>query len=384
MGKALMGSVGENRQHQEQQFFVLAVAHALVEVTNWCFVCSRINVIVYLAFVYSPLWSSRPLWALKKMSWNCKNLGMKGSLSSNFRLRKLLSGGWRWRRKYLILWLMFVAIGLIGLLISLNNGLMRRKVDAPDLDEDNTNLLLEHFNVSKERIQVLSAENVVYQKQYELAIEKLEANGQCPVPDENTLTNLDIVVQQIPLPISHCASLATSSDHQFCEKEPLQGRALGDQCKDAAFYFTKVLSILHWDFFDHACDSESFRFAVDNDSYTPGAKSNSYHGLGKSSAAKNMVGKAGLQQSESKGDNIFKSNQTFSLLRLDPIRTPFSAGGELTAVVSAKNLTKILPENFQKDFNLAKANSKQLDEEIADKKERAIHESLVIMKRVSF
>nr|GMC97149.1 hypothetical protein Iba_chr05dCG4330 [Ipomoea batatas] len=146
----------------------------------------------------------------------------------------------------------------------------------------------------------------------------------------------------------------------------------------------KVLSILHWDFFDHACDSESFRFAVDNDSYTPGAKSNSYHGLGKSSAAKNMVGKAGLQQSESKGDNIFKSNQTFSLLRLDPIRTPFSAGGELTAVASAKNLTKILPENFQKDFNLAKANSKQLDEEIADKKERAIHESLVIMKRVSF
>nr|GMC66600.1 hypothetical protein Iba_chr02eCG7210 [Ipomoea batatas]GMC85816.1 hypothetical protein Iba_chr04dCG4970 [Ipomoea batatas]GMD01177.1 hypothetical protein Iba_chr05fCG4960 [Ipomoea batatas]GMD37639.1 hypothetical protein Iba_chr09eCG11290 [Ipomoea batatas] len=97
-----------------------------------------------------------------------------------------------------------------------------------------------------------------------------------------------------------------------------------------------------------------------------------------------MVGKAGLQQSESKGDNIFKSNQTFSLLRLDPIRTPFSAGGELTAVASAKNLTKILPENFQKDFNLAKANSKQLDEEIADKKERAIHESLVIMKRVSF
>nr|GMC88297.1 histidine kinase 2 [Ipomoea batatas] len=157
-------------------------------------------------------------WALKKMSWNCKNLGMKGSLSSNFRLRKLLSGGWRWRRKYLILWLIFVAIGLIGLLISLNNGLMRRKVEAPDLDEDNTNLLLEHFNVSKERIQVLSAENVVYQKQYELAIEKLEANGQCPVPDENTLTNLDIVVQQIPLPISHCASLATSSDHQFCEK----------------------------------------------------------------------------------------------------------------------------------------------------------------------
>nr|GLL20166.1 protein BPS1, chloroplastic-like [Ipomoea trifida] len=93
-----------------------------------------------------------------------------------------------------------------------------------------------------------------------------------------------------------------------------------------------------------------------------------------------MLGKAGLQQSESKGDNIFKT----SLLRLDPIRTPFSAGGELTAVASAKNLTKILPENFQKDFNLAKANSKQLDEEIADKKERAIHKSLVIMKRVSF
>nr|GMD36610.1 protein BPS1, chloroplastic-like [Ipomoea batatas] len=50
----------------------------------------------------------------------------------------------------------------------------------------------------------------------------------------------------------------------------------------------------------------------------------------------------------------------------------------------AKNLRKILPQDFQKDFNLGKANWKQLGEEIPDNKERAIHESLVITKRVSF
>ncbi|XP_031109019.1 nitrate regulatory gene2 protein-like [Ipomoea triloba] len=105
-----------------------------------------------------------------------------------------------------------------------------------------------------------------------------------------------------------------------------------------------------WDFFDPAGNSESFRFAVDNDGcmsfddmemngekdidcgdmaqeefmtpnsdtrsprysklevdnshpVTPqGVKSNSHNGLGKSSAAANMLGKAGLQQSGSKGD----------------------------------------------------------------------------------
>nr|GLL34549.1 uncharacterized protein LOC109213650 [Ipomoea trifida] len=52
--------------------------------------------------------------------------------------------------------------------------------------------------------------------------------------------------------------------------------------------------------------------------------------------------------------------------------------------VAAKNLRKILPHDLQKDFNLGKSNWKQLEEEIPDNKERAIHESLVIMKRVSF
>nr|GMD38224.1 protein BPS1, chloroplastic-like [Ipomoea batatas] len=48
------------------------------------------------------------------------------------------------------------------------------------------------------------------------------------------------------------------------------------------------------------------------------------------------------------------------------------------------HLLGLLNEDFQKDFNLGKANWKQLGEEIPDNKERAIHESLVITKRVSF
>nr|GMD29721.1 protein BPS1, chloroplastic-like [Ipomoea batatas] len=56
----------------------------------------------------------------------------------------------------------------------------------------------------------------------------------------------------------------------------------------------------------------------------------------------------------------------------------------VTSAAAAKNLRKILPQDLQKDFNLGKANWKQLGEEIPDNKERAIHESLMITKRVSF
>nr|GLL34531.1 cycloartenol-C-24-methyltransferase 1-like [Ipomoea trifida] len=70
--------------------------------------------------------------------------------------------------------------------------------------------------------------------------------------------------------------------------------------------------------------------------YTPGAKSNSYHGLGKRSVAKNMVGKAGLQQSESKGDNIFKPTiDRFSFDLLDYLSFSFDLMGLLNRVTSS-------------------------------------------------
>nr|GMD31753.1 protein BPS1, chloroplastic-like [Ipomoea batatas] len=65
-------------------------------------------------------------------------------------------------------------------------------------------------------------------------------------------------------------------------------------------------------------------------------------------------------------------------------RSPPQRAAPATSAAVAKNLRKILPQDFQKDFNLGKANWKQLEEEIPDNKERAIHESLVITKRVSF
>ncbi|XP_019193391.1 PREDICTED: histidine kinase 2-like isoform X1 [Ipomoea nil] len=213
-----------------------------------------------------------PLCSPKRMSMNCKSHGMKGGFSSKFRLKKPREsqhGPSPRRRQFLFLWLFFVAIGFICLLISSSYGsLGRKKVEPPPhLDGDTTNFLLQHFNVSREEIhalasyfldtdqisllkcsgsprygsslkntitcvlKVLTSENQVYEKKCKLG-EKLEAYGQCPVSDENIFRNIDSVLQQ--------TSSSISSDHQFCEKETLKVRALGDQCKDIAFCFTKI------------------------------------------------------------------------------------------------------------------------------------------------
>nr|GMC70634.1 histidine kinase 2 [Ipomoea batatas] len=219
---------------------------------------------------FSRLYLNMCNWVLVKMSMNCKVHGMKGGFSSKFRLKKAREsqrGPSRWRRQLLFLWLFFVAIGFIWLLISSSYGRLGRKVEAPPhLDRDTTNFLLQHFNVSREEIHalasnfldtdqisllkcsgspgyessVLKSENQVYEKKCKLG-EKIEAYGQCPVSDENNFRNIDSVLQQTSTPfLSHCASSSISSDHQFCEKETLQVRALGDQCKDIAFCFTKI------------------------------------------------------------------------------------------------------------------------------------------------
>lgn len=112
---------------------------------------------------FSRLYLNMCNWVLVKMSMNCKLHGMKGGFSSKFRLKKAResqlgpSGGLSRRRQFLFLWLFFVAIGFIWLLISSSYGRLRRKVEAPHLDGDTTNFLLQHFNVSREEIHALAS-----------------------------------------------------------------------------------------------------------------------------------------------------------------------------------------------------------------------------------
>nr|GMC77123.1 nudix hydrolase 2-like [Ipomoea batatas]GME11953.1 nudix hydrolase 2-like [Ipomoea batatas] len=84
---------------------------------------------------------------------------MKGGFSSKFRLKKPREsqrGPSQRRRRFLFLWLFFVAIGFIWLLISSSYGRLGRKVEAPPhLDGDTTNFLLQHFNVSRDEIHSL-------------------------------------------------------------------------------------------------------------------------------------------------------------------------------------------------------------------------------------
>ncbi|VFQ62129.1 unnamed protein product [Cuscuta campestris] len=205
---------------------------------------------------------------------------MKGSFSSKVRLKKARDsphGGLNWRRNFWVLWLFLVAIGFIWLLISSSyGGLRRSRASSPDLDGSKVRFLLQHFNVSRDELRalasyfvdtdlisllkrsgnliyesslvtavtcvlkVLTSENQCYEQQCELA-EKLDAYGLCPVSDEKTIRLINSILQQTSAPfVSHCVPSSVSPHHQFSGKETLQVRAIGDQCKDIAFCFTKV------------------------------------------------------------------------------------------------------------------------------------------------
>nr|XP_016455622.1 PREDICTED: histidine kinase 2-like [Nicotiana tabacum] len=226
-------------------------------------------------------------WILLKMSINCKLLGMNGSFSSSFRLKKAkesLQGpncGWSWQRKLLFLWLIFFGIGFVWLVISLNGVVYSWKQEISEPNEDKSYFLLEHFNVTKQQIQalatlffekdqisslkcskgpgqempmsttitcllkVLGSENLKYEQQYEMAVENFQAKGQCPVPDEDALRNSDISLDDKSLPfVLHRLSSLVSADPQFFQKKASQIREVGnhnpDHCNSIAFCFTKL------------------------------------------------------------------------------------------------------------------------------------------------
>ncbi|PHT43039.1 Histidine kinase 2 [Capsicum baccatum] len=226
-------------------------------------------------------------WILLKMSLNCKLLGMNGSFSSSFRLKKAresLPGpncGWRWQRKLLFLWLIFFGIGFFWLVISLNGVVYSRKQEVSEPNEDKYYFLLERFNVSKEQIQalatlffekdqisslkcskdhgrempmsttttcllkVLGSESLKHKEQYEMVVDNIEAKGQCPVPDEEALANSETSLDDESLPfVLHRMSSLVSTDPQFFEKEASQIREIGNHNPDyfdaIAFCLTKL------------------------------------------------------------------------------------------------------------------------------------------------
>lgn len=68
-------------------------------------------------------------------------------------------------------------------------------------------------------LKVLGAECLKYEQQYEMVVENIEAKGQCPVPDEETLKNSDISLDDKSLPsVLHRLSSLVSTDPQFFEK----------------------------------------------------------------------------------------------------------------------------------------------------------------------
>lgn len=228
-------------------------------------------------------------WILLNMSLNCKLLGMNGSFSSSFKLKKAkesLPGpncGWTWQRKLLFLWLFLFGIGFFWLVISLNGVVYSWKQEASEPNEDISYFLLERFNVSKEQIQalatlffekdqisslncskdhghempmsttitcllkVLGSGSLKYKKQYEMVVDNSEAKGQCPVPDEEALRNSDISLDDKSLPfVLHRLSSLVSTDPQFFEKKASPIREVGnhnpDHCDGIAFCFTKLCS----------------------------------------------------------------------------------------------------------------------------------------------
>lgn len=67
-------------------------------------------------------------------------------------------------------------------------------------------------------LKVLGSESLEYE-QHEMVVDNIEAEGQCPVPDEETLKNSDISLDEKSLPfVLHRLSSLISTDPKFFEK----------------------------------------------------------------------------------------------------------------------------------------------------------------------
>jgi histidine kinase 2/3/4 (cytokinin receptor) len=114
---------------------------------------------------FSRLFVKRHRWELVKMSINCKLSGSNGTSQESFKLRKSkevlheTNSARKWKRKFLLLWFLGVAvtIGSIWLLFSFDSGALGRKGQSLDSCEEGAQVLLRHFNVSKNQLHALGS-----------------------------------------------------------------------------------------------------------------------------------------------------------------------------------------------------------------------------------
>lgn len=184
---------------------------------------------------FSRLFVKRHRWELVKMSINCKLSGSNGTSQESLKLRKSkevlheTNSARKWKRKFLLLWFLgvAVAIGSIWFLSSFDSGAWGRKGRSLDSCEEGAQVLLRHFNVSKNQLHALGSlfsdsdqvasldctkepgpemliNDVVacalkvpcskkqeFQQHIRWVAEDVGPNGKCPVQDENEFRKLD-------------------------------------------------------------------------------------------------------------------------------------------------------------------------------------------------
>lgn len=223
-------------------------------------------------------------WVLVRMSLNCKLSGFNGRLSTCSKLKKATepfhgpNSVRKWRRKLLFFCLLvFVALGSIGFFLSSNDVTLWGKDNAPNSCEEKAQILLQHFNVSKNQLHALTSlfsesdqmtslqctkelgskmllsdgiacalsvtcsEMQEFHKMHRWVAENDEPRDQCPVRDENISRKLSLSLLNDNPPQSKVSSM--SANHQICEKNILQLGALADCAKEHCESFCTIIKV---------------------------------------------------------------------------------------------------------------------------------------------
>lgn len=207
-----------------------------------------------------------------RMSLNSKLSGTNGSFFVHFNMEKEMKSfngpnyGWKWKQ-FILAWIFFVFIGF-GFLVIFGNVNVRKEVNFADFTEQNIQVLLKHFNLSKEQIhsfaslferdqvsslmcskryekeiplvntiicalKLLSQRNDLAEKWYELTMEFMKPDGQCPAE-----------YQQITMKFNQSTSSLLCFDHQnrneniWCSRD--SGNTAGVQCDSFWFCASKI------------------------------------------------------------------------------------------------------------------------------------------------
>ncbi|KAI3815111.1 hypothetical protein L1987_14767 [Smallanthus sonchifolius] len=110
--------------------------------------------------MFSRLFLKIDKWVFVIMSLNCKISRLNGRFLTSSKMRKVkeplrgCNSGWKWKRLLLFVWVLLVAVGLGLFLFS---GVFRKKMEISGTCEDNSLVLVEHFNVSKDLLHELAS-----------------------------------------------------------------------------------------------------------------------------------------------------------------------------------------------------------------------------------